>query len=46
MPEIPKDANAPGYFIGSGGQGNPQSGALIGEDGTEMPSVALSLIHI
>ena len=41
MPEIPKDANAPGYFIGSGGQGNPQSGALIGEDGTEMPSVAI-----
>mgnify|MGYP003111847293 FL=1 len=41
MPEIPKNANAPGYFIGSDNRGNPQSGALIGEDGTETPSVAI-----
>ena len=41
MPEIPKDANTPGYFIGADSRGNPQSGALIGEDGTEMPSVAI-----
>lgn len=41
MPEIPKDSNAPGYFIGADNRGNPQSGALIGEDGTETPSVAI-----
>jgi hypothetical protein len=41
MAEISKDANQSGHFIGSGGRGNTTSGALIGEDGTEKPTVAI-----
>jgi|TARA_R110000824_G_scaffold145958_4_gene314560 hypothetical protein len=41
MVEITKGANQSGHFIGSGGQGNTTSGALIGEDGSERPSVAI-----
>lgn len=41
MVEIDKGADQSGHFIGSGGRGNTTSGALIGEDGTEQPSVAI-----